>query len=146
MRPPPQENELEFAAKIAYHFRDNAGLRMEEMNNSRLVYSTDTKNVCPNCGRPAGGCVCDDGSAALKNDGVVRVRREIKGRAGKTVTTATGIPEAGARLDAVASELKRLCGAGGTVKNGVVVIQGDHRNAVKTFLEAKGCKVKLAGG
>jgi translation initiation factor 1 len=119
---------------------------MADRNNSRLVYSTEKDNACPGCGRPAAGCVCDDRPVELKKDGVVRVRREVKGRAGKTVTTASGIPEAGARLDAVASELKRLCGAGGTVKGGVVVIQGDHRNTVKTFLEARGYRVKLAGG
>ncbi len=116
------------------------------MAKNSLVYSTDHGRMCPECGRPKDRCACRGASSALAADGVVRVRREVKGRAGKTVTAVYGLPLSGAPLEALASELKRKCSAGGSVKEGVVVIQGDHRNAVVPFLEAKGYRVKQAGG
>jgi translation initiation factor 1 len=116
------------------------------MSNSRLAYSTENGSVCPDCGKPADECVCGNGVVGTKKDGVVRIRREVKGRAGKTVTTISGIPLARMQLEAVASELKRRCHAGGSVKAGVIVIQGDHRKTAMSILEAKGYKVKLAGG
>ena len=80
----------------------------------------------------------------LPNDGVVRVFREKGGRRGKTVTVVRGVPARD--LDAVASDLKRLCGTGGSAKDGVVEIQGDHRPKIVARLEAQGHRVKLAGG
>jgi translation initiation factor 1 len=80
----------------------------------------------------------------LPTDGVVRVFREKGGRRGKTVTVVRGLPPG--ELGAVASELKRLCGSGGAVKEGAVELQGDHREKVAARLEAKGYRVKLAGG
>lgn len=81
-----------------------------------------------------------------RGDGVVRVRREVKGRRGKPVTTAAGIPLADDALRELAAELKRRCGSGGAVKDGVVEIQGDHRALVVEILEARGFPVKRAGG
>jgi translation initiation factor 1 len=78
------------------------------------------------------------------NDGVVRVSRETSGRRGKTVTVVRGIPPRD--LAAVASDLKRQCGSGGSAKDGVVEIQGDHRPKVVARLESQGYRVKLAGG
>jgi translation initiation factor 1 len=79
-------------------------------------------------------------------DGFVRVRRETKGRKGKGVTTISGVPLRGDALVDLAGELKRRCGTGGTVKDGVIEIQGDHRAEAVALLEQRGWKVKLAGG
>jgi translation initiation factor 1 len=79
-------------------------------------------------------------------DGIVRVRREVKGRRGKTVTTVTGVPVAGAALKELAAELKRSCGSGGALKDGVIEIQGDHCDALVADLEARGFRVKRSGG
>ena len=83
---------------------------------------------------------------APRGDGIVRVRRETQGRGGKTVTTVsgTGLPEA--ELCALAGELKRRCRSGGSVKDYVIEIQGDHRDAVVQELERRGFSVKRAGG
>jgi len=80
----------------------------------------------------------------VPSDGIVRVSRETSGRRGKTVTVVRGVPASEA--EAVASDLKRLCGTGGSVKDGAVEIQGDHRPKVVPRLEAQGYRVKLAGG
>jgi translation initiation factor 1 len=112
------------------------------VSNSRLVYSTDggdrrrgeTRKPEP---APARG-------PQLPDDGVVRVFREKGGRGGKTVTVVRGLPAGDLR--AVASELKRHCGTGGAVKDRAVEIQGDHREKVAARLEARGYRVKLAGG
>jgi translation initiation factor 1 len=111
-----------------------------------IVYSTEHGRMCPNCGRPKTQCACRSSTRAFPSDGIVRVRREVKGRAGKTVTTVNGLPLRGAALEALASELKRKCSAGGSVKDGVIVVQGDHRNTVVPILEARGYRVKQAGG
>ena len=79
-----------------------------------------------------------------KGDGIIRIRREVKGRKGKTVTTVTGIPAS--EIQAITSDLKRHCGCGGSYKEGVVVIQGDHRHKVQQWFEKKAYQVKLAGG
>jgi translation initiation factor 1 len=83
---------------------------------------------------------------AAPRDGVVRLFRDRGGRNGKTVTVIHGLPERGPALEARLSEMKRLCGAGGTLKDGVVEIQGDHRPKVVARLESRGYRVKLAGG
>jgi translation initiation factor 1 len=80
----------------------------------------------------------------LPNDGVVRVFREKGGRRGKTVTVVRGLPHG--ELTTVAADLKKLCGAGGAVKEGAVEIQGDHRETVVARLLARGFKAKPAGG
>jgi len=81
-----------------------------------------------------------------RGDGSVRVRRETQGRGGKTVTTIAGVPLAADALAALASELKRRCGTGGTAKDGVIEIQGDHRDLLVAELEQRGYTVKRAGG
>ncbi len=83
---------------------------------------------------------------AVPRDGVVRLFRDRGGRSGKTVTVIHGLPERGPALEARLSEMKRLCGAGGTLKDGVVEIQGDHRERLAQHLRARGHTVKLAGG
>lgn len=76
----------------------------------------------------------------------VRVGRETKGRAGKGVTVITGLPLAPAQLEALAGELKRRCGSGGTVRNGVIEIQGDHRDVLVRELATRGYDAKRSGG
>ena len=82
----------------------------------------------------------------LKKDGIIRIRRESKGRKGKTVTTVFGFDLDMENLKYLAKSLKQHCGTGGSAKAGIIVIQGDHRDKIKKFLERQGYAVKLAGG
>lgn len=113
---------------------------------SGIVYSTAHGRMCSKCGRPAKECVCHQKEAAPRADSVVRIGRETKGRKGKGVTVITGIPGAEAELKELGRLLKAKCGAGGTVRNGVIEIQGDHRQVLLEELSNRGWKVKLAGG
>jgi translation initiation factor 1 len=79
-------------------------------------------------------------------DGIVRIRRETAGRKGKGVTTVSGVPLPEAELKQLGKKLKKLCGTGGAYKDGVIEIQGDHRERLKLALEQDGFRVKLAGG
>ena len=109
------------------------------MADGRLVYSTaggDRRKEVDQRTEPS--------SPQLPDDGVLRIFREKGGRGGKTVTVVRGLP--GGDLERIASELKRRCGSGGAVKAGAVEIQGDHREKAAVLLEAKGYRVKLAGG
>jgi translation initiation factor 1 len=111
-----------------------------------LVYSTERGLVCPKCRLPMAGCRCGKNEPAPAGDGIVRVRRETKGRGGKTVTTVSGVPLGEDALRNLASDLKRRCGTGGTAKDGVIEIQGDHRETVVAELSRRGFTAKLAGG
>ncbi|MDP1931484.1 MAG: translation initiation factor Sui1 [Gammaproteobacteria bacterium] len=114
---------------------------------SNLVYSTASGRICPDCAKPVTGCQCrQQASGKPAPDGIVRIRRETKGRNGKGVTLIDGLPLDAAALTALAKVLKNKCGSGGTVKDGVIEIQGDHRELVKGFLDQNGYRVKLAGG
>jgi translation initiation factor 1 len=84
--------------------------------------------------------------ARLAGDGPVKVRRETTGRRGKEVTTVTGVAVDDAALKALAGRLKKRCGVGGSVKDGVIELQGDHRDTVVELLRAEGHVVVLAGG
>lgn len=121
-------------------------MQKDEFKNSRLVYSSEQGRICPECGKAVSGCTCRKKTPGASGDGIVRVQRESKGRGGKTVTVITGLPGDDAALKALAGELKRRCGTGGTVKDGIVEIQGDHRDLLVAELEKKGFKVKRAGG
>ena len=120
------------------------------MSNSRLVYSTATGRLCPECGRPLADCRCKRSKPAQpvvpKGDGIVRVGRETKGRKGKGVTVVTGVPLAGGALEELATRLKKRCGSGGTVEGGVIEIQGDHRDTLVAELGKLGYTVKRSGG
>ena len=102
--------------------------------------------MCPQCVMPASKCTCKSGksksSAIKKNEGIARIKRESKGRKGKTVTTISGFEENEGVLKKLASELKSLCGTGGSVKDGVIIIQGDHREAIRALLEKQGFKTR----
>jgi translation initiation factor 1 len=115
-------------------------------DDSRLVYSSERGRLCRECGRPAAGCVCRQHPKAPAGDGVVRVRRERKGRRGKTVTSISGVPLPAEDLARLAAELKRRCGTGGSAKDGVIEIQGDHGEALIEQLQSRGYTVKRAGG
>ncbi|SHI93884.1 translation initiation factor 1 (eIF-1/SUI1) [Malonomonas rubra DSM 5091] len=115
-------------------------------NNSTQVYSCETGRLCPKCGKAAKKCVCKQQTNTPKGDGIVRIQRETKGRKGKGVTLITGVPLAGEELKKLAKSLKQKCGTGGTIKNGVIEIQGDHRDLLLAELQQKGWAVKKAGG
>ena len=119
---------------------------MSKNKNTRAVYSTEFGRLCPQCQRPVARCVCGDARPAASTDGVVRVRRETKGRGGKTVTVVEGVPLAGAALKELARALKKRCGVGGSTREEVIEIQGDQRALIKQELEQRGYMVKLAGG
>lgn len=115
--------------------------------HSKPVYSTDTGRLCPACGRALGDCECRQKAAsAPRGDGRVRVQRETKGRKGKGVTLITGLPLPETELKALAKRLRQQCGTGGTVKDGIVEIQGDHRERLITLLGDAGYEAKIAGG
>lgn len=101
--------------------------------------------MCPACRRPVAQCLCK-AKAVPAGDGTVRVRRETGGRGGKTVTAVRGLPLAAEPLAALAKRLRSACGAGGTVKDGVLELQGDHVERVIALLQEEGFVVKRAGG
>jgi translation initiation factor 1 len=107
---------------------------MKKSKQSGLVYSTEHGRICPGCNRPVAGCGCKAKSPAPKGDGIVRIRRETKGRKGSGVTVITGLSLGPAELQELAGQLKKKCGAGGTVKDGVIEIQGEHREVLMAEL------------
>lgn len=122
---------------------------MRKDNNTGLVYSSELGRMCPACNRPKDKCSCKKASAtkqALPQDGIVRVGRQTKGRKGSGVTLVTGVPLGQDELKELAQRLKKRCGSGGTVKDGVIEIQGDHRDTLVDALTKEGWKVKRTGG
>ena len=117
------------------------------MNNSRLVYSTETGKICPICENPVLKCTCKKKKPKfqpnIKTDGIIQVQREVKGRKGKTVTTVSGFQINADELKNLATKLKRHCGTGGSVKDGVIIIQGDHRDTLITELKKGGFEPPL---
>ena len=115
---------------------------------SALVYSTEAGGrMCPGCGAPVAQCRCKELKARLPaTDGIVRVSHETKGRKGKGVTVVKGVALDTAGLTALSKQLKTACGSGGTVKDGLIEIQGDHRELVIAALSRQGHTVKRAGG
>ena len=111
---------------------------MTNWSDSIPVYSTESGRIKQNS--PA------QKTAPQKSDGFVRLRREVKGRGGGTVIVVSNIPLAAQQIKELAGALKKKCGCGGTVKDGIIEIQGDHRDTLAAELQARGFKVKLAGG
>lgn len=113
-----------------------------------IVYSTGVGRICPGCRRPIADCVCKSATGkSLRPPGEpVRVARQTQGRAGKAVTVVTGLPLDEAALQVLATELKRRCGSGGTVRDGVIEIQGEHRDSVVAELIRRGYQAKRSGG
>ena len=111
-----------------------------------LVYSTDSGRMCPTCRQAKADCRCAVQTARPPGDGIVRVSRETKGRAGKGVTLVRGLALDSLALMTLGKQLKTACGSGGTVKDGVIEVQGDHCDRVIELLKAQGHAVKRAGG
>jgi translation initiation factor 1 len=105
-------------------------------HDGKLVYSTGIGRIAP----------APKSQRAPRGDGIVRIRRETGGRGGKTITAIYGVALGEQPLKELAGALKRLCGTGGTVKDGTIEIQGDHRDKIVAALEQRGYTVKLAGG
>jgi translation initiation factor 1 len=107
-----------------------------------LIYSTEHGSMCPACRQAMAACICQ--AALPSGDGIARVGREV--RKGKAVIVVTGLILDAAALTVLGKQLKTLCGSGGTVKDGAIEIQGEHRDAVMAELAKRGFKVKRGGG
>lgn len=118
---------------------------MKTSSNSSLVYSTESGRICPACRQPVAQCSCK-ASAAPVGDGVVRVSRQTKGRGGKCVTVVKGLALDAAALAALGKQVRSACGSGGTVKDGVIEVQGDHCDVIMATLTKLGHQPKRAGG
>ncbi len=113
----------------------------------KIVYSSDEGRYCSKCGRPQDLCQCNaQKKAKVKGDGVVRVSRQTKGRKGAGVSVITGLPLNENDLKALAKTLKKKVGSGGTVRDGVIEIQGEHRDRLVEELKKLGYQAKRSGG
>jgi translation initiation factor 1 len=119
--------------------------KMKSSSNSGLVYSTESGRMCPACRQPVSACACK-AKAAVKGDGVVRVSLQTKGRGGKSVTIVKGLALDAAALAQLGKQLRTACGSGGTVKDGVIEVQGDHCELIMETLAKLGHRPKRAGG
>ena len=119
---------------------------MKKNTSSGLVYSTDAGRMCPDCRQPMADCLCKQLKVLPKTDGVVRVSRSTQGRGGKTVTLVKGLPLDEAALAQLGKQLRAACGSGGTAKDGVIEVQGDHVAQVMLALQKLAYVVKQAGG
>jgi translation initiation factor 1 len=118
---------------------------MKSSSNSGLVYSTDGGRMCPACRQPLAQCTCK-ARTVTTGDGVVRVSRQTKGRGGKSVTLIKGLALDAAALALLGKQLRTACGSGGTVKDGVIEVQGDHCELVMEALRKHGHHPKRTGG
>jgi translation initiation factor 1 len=118
---------------------------MKHTDSSTLVYSSETGLVKQNKAVTRTS-IKPQSVKTESTDGTVRLRRETKGRGGGTVIVISGVPLAGPALKDLAGALKKRCGCGGTVKDGIIEIQGDHRDLLLLELQSRGYQVKLAGG
>ncbi|MBE0698798.1 MAG: translation initiation factor Sui1 [Anaerolineaceae bacterium] len=119
---------------------------MVRKDESRTVYTTEAGRICPNCARPITLCQCKKLAVPAAGDGIVRVGLEKKGRGGKTVSVISGLSSSAEEIRQITSEMKRRCGTGGTLKDGVIEIQGDHRDLLIEILKGKGIRAKRTGG
>ncbi len=119
---------------------------MRKPTQGGLVYSTDSGRMCSACRQALAACVCGKQPRAAIGDGIVRVSRESKGRGGKTVTLVRGLALDADALVSLGKRLRSACGTGGTVKDGVLELQGDHAERVITLLQAEGIAAKRSGG
>jgi translation initiation factor 1 len=116
------------------------------MSSSKLVYSTGSNTHCPKCAKVLRKCRCPQTRPpARQTEPKITISRETKGRKGKGVTLIHGMGLGDKELKAVAKQLKTLCGSGGTTKDGIIEIQGDHRESLKTHLEKTHPKVVISG-
>ena len=115
------------------------------MTKRHLVYTTDQGQHCPNCENPKIKCTCQIATRTI-SDGIIKLQKQVKGRNGKPVTLISGLPIDDAGLNKLAKELKKKCGAGGSIEGRNILIQGDKRKIIKDLLEKMGYQVKLSGG
>ena len=114
---------------------------------SGLVYSTELGRMCPTCRQPLAACRCAAQARAVpRGESKVRVSRETQRRGGKTVTVVRGLALDDAALADLGKRLRSSCGAGGTCKDGVIEVQGDHVERVLAWLQQQGHAAKRAGG
>lgn len=118
---------------------------MKSSSGGGLVYSTESGRMCPECRQPVAQCACKARAVPVV-DGVVRVSRQTKGRGGKCVTLVKGLALDAAALAALGKGLRSACGSGGTVKDGVIEVQGDHCDLIMETLTKLGHRPKRAGG
>ena len=116
-----------------------------KLSSGGLVYSTESGRMCPGCRQPVAQCTCGQ-KPVPQGDGTVRVSRETQGRGGKAVTVVKGLLLDAAALAVLGKQLKAACGTGGTVKDGVIEIQGDHVELLLAELIKQGFKAKKSGG
>ena len=111
-------------------------------NKASLVYSSESGRVCPECEQPLDACSCNH--SANPKDGLktVRVSLSSKGRKGKSVTLIKGLSMNPSELKAYAGKLKKKTGTGGSLKDGVIEIQGDYREKVAEILSKDGWEVQ----
>jgi translation initiation factor 1 len=120
---------------------------MKSSSKGGLVYSTELGRTCPDCRHALAQCACKGGvKAAVGGDGVARVSRQTKGRGGKSVTVIKGLALDSLALAVLGKQLRTACGSGGTVKDGVIEVQGDHCDRIIEALQAHGHTAKRAGG
>jgi translation initiation factor 1 len=112
---------------------------------SGLVYSTESGRMCPACRQPIASCACKAAPLPAA-DGIARVSRQTKGRGGKSVTVVKGLALDAVALAALGKQLRAACGCGGTVKDGVIEVQGDHCELIMDLLGKLGHRAKRAGG
>jgi len=112
---------------------------------SNVVYSTDKGRLCPQCSNSSNQCTCKANATVYENNGYIQLSHETKGRKGKGVTLISGIPGTEKDIKAFAKKLKQKCNCGGSVKNGIIEIQGDHRTVLKEYLEKTNYKIKVSG-
>ncbi len=125
---------------------------MKNQGAGRLVYSTEVGRMCPECRQPVAACSCAAQAAATKaaqararGDGIARVQRETQGRGGKTVTVVRGLPLDAEALAALGKQLRAACGTGGTVRDGVLELQGDQADKALAWLAARGFAARRSG-
>lgn len=117
----------------------------DQKSESRLVYSTEFGRTCPDCRQPLDTCQCRRKVTVAPSDGVVRVSLETKGRKGKGVTVVKGLALESEALARMGKQLRSACGAGGTTKDGVIEVQGDHCERLIDTLKAQGYNARRAG-
>lgn len=121
-------------------------MKSKKAKSGGLVYSTEFGAACPDCEKPRSSCICGKAKVQVPSDGIIRIGRQTKGRKGAGVSVITGVTLDDKGLKKLAKQLKQKCGTGGTIKAGVIEIQGDHRDTLKQELEKLGYTVKLSGG
>jgi len=112
------------------------------MQNSKPVYSTEKGRICPGCCLPVDDCICAAQKNRTAGDGIMQVRLENKGRKGKTVTIISGASMGAMELRDLAARLRQKLATGGSVKKGMIIIQGNHKSRIIDLLEEKGHRVR----